>query len=318
MKKLLSRFVFFSGSIIIAFMLNGCTKKDTISTPGESETFATTIEKASSPAADPAIAYVNNNKLMVMNTDGSNKTVIASGTSIGAPSWSPDAHSIVFPGTVNAVNGLWVVDVAVVNGVPTGSNLHKITINLAGTPGSPSWSPLGDLIAFTNSTSPDYDRNIYTIAPTGGTPTIVYTSATELFPRQPDWSPDASKLVFSEATIAAPYQWNLLTYDLSNLQVTTVIPLTSSIAVKGSAWSRNGDRIAYSNGNSNPEAIYTVTPTSNATPIKVVDGAFPTWSPNDSKLAYNGSKPAGIYSYSFSSGTRQKLADGTWADWRRF
>src|SRR5438046_898469 len=153
MKKKLLSFGLFSCTAIISLFFWSCAKKDTITFPPETSPSITAAEKTSSATADPAIAYVNNNKLMVMNTDGSNQTVIVSSTSIGAPSWSPDAHSIVFPGIINAVNSLWIVDVAVVNGIPTGSNLHRVTINLAGTQGSPSWSPLGDAIAFTNATS---------------------------------------------------------------------------------------------------------------------------------------------------------------------
>ncbi|HUS03351.1 MAG TPA: hypothetical protein VMY77_16540 [Chitinophagaceae bacterium] len=314
MKKNLNIPVLLFCALLVSLFFAGCTKKDNSVTPATNVASTQAQRIGSTAPADPAIAYVSNNNLMVMNADGSNQTVIVSGGA-GAPSWSPEAHSIVF----TRAGGLWIVDVSVVNGVSTGSNLHRIPFTLSGTQGSPSWSPAGDLIAFTNaSAGSEYDRNIYTISPAGGTPAIVYTSANGLSPRQPDWSPDGSKIVFSEATDASPYQWNLLVFDRSTSQLTEVIPLSSSIAVKASAWSRNGDRIAYSNGNGSPEAIYTVAPTANATPVKVIDGAFPTWSPGDLKLAFNGNKPAGIYSYTFSTGTRQKLADGTWADWRRF
>src|SRR5690242_6348625 len=184
MKKISSRMILFSIAATVTLFLISCAKK-VILTPMESTTSTITAEKASSAAADPAIAYVSNNNLMVMNADGSNQTVISSGGA-STPSWSPDAHSLVFARS----GGLWIIDVAVVNGVPTGSNLHQIPFTLAGTQGNPSWSPLGDRIAFTNTTSPAYDRNIYTVSPSGGDLVIVYTSASGLTPRQPDWSPD--------------------------------------------------------------------------------------------------------------------------------
>lgn len=325
MKQISSWFALFSCAALAGLLLGSCTKKDKVLNPQSvSNTFSTVVEKAPTPPvppADPAIAYVVTGtvpKLMVMNADGSNQTVIQTGTSIGQPSWSPDAHSIVFTGTIGGQNGILIVDVSVVNGIPTGSNLRPIPINnVTNKPSWARWSPLGDLIVF-RATSSEYDRNIYTIPPTGGTATIVYTSPTGISPTHPDWSPDASKLVFCEATNGAPYQKNLLVLELETSQVTTVLPFSDFYLKRWPAWSRNGDRIAYSgtSGN-NAEAIYTVTPVANATPVKVINGVFPTWSPDDSKFAFNGSKPAGIYSYTFSSGTRQKLSDGTWANWRR-
>ena len=204
------------------------------------------------------------------------------------------------------------MDVSVENWKPTGKNLRQI---LQGSNAiTARWSPSGDQILFFSAN----DGMLYVIPPTGGTPTVVYTSPAGLYPADPDWSPDATKLVFYERTVASPYLWNLKVYNLNTKEVTAVVP-PSSAQLSCPAWSRSGDRIAYWKNSSAGRAIYTVTPTSNPTPVKVIDGGiFPTWSPDDSKLAYNGSKPAGLDSYTFSNGTNPKLADGTWPDWRRF
>jgi Tol biopolymer transport system component len=66
------------------------------------------------PPANPVIAYVSGNNLMVMNPDGSNQTAIAA--SGGRPSWSPDGKHIVFVG--GSPQQIYTIEVSVVNGKP--------------------------------------------------------------------------------------------------------------------------------------------------------------------------------------------------------
>jgi Tol biopolymer transport system component len=346
MKQLSLWFALFSCAVLASLLPESCTKKDgALNLQSMSNPSSTAVRKPSPPpppppaAADPAIAYINNSNLMVMNADGSNQTIIATADnaySIKYPSWSPDAHSIVFCGTIGGLRGMWIVGVSVVSGKPTGSSLHQVTINQTGYPAWMKWSPVGDLIVFIGGAYPGADDpNIYRITSTGGDPRIVYTAATtgppsptSAFCEWPTWSPDATKLAFLEVSDGINAPRNLNVFDLGTRTVTPVVLLgTSSGTAVGIAWSRNGGRIAYGFSSSSiGYAIYTVTPTSHVTPLYLFAGYYPTWSPDDSKLAYwapalQGNK-AGIYSYTFATATttatRQRLADGTMPDWRMF
>jgi Tol biopolymer transport system component len=256
-----------------------------------------------------------------MNADGSNQAVVvqgAQGDGFAFPSWSPDATHIAFDAQIGGVSGIWITDVTVVNGTPVGSNLRRIPINLAG--GQDVWSPRScltpcDTIAFTR------DASIYVVLPTGGTPTIAYTSPQGLAPSQFDWSPDASQLVIMEATLQLPAQWSLVVFDRRSSTRTVIVPL-GGFFVRYPAWSRGtANLIAYSgySGN-NPEAVYTLASTG-GTPVKVTDGRDPTWSPDNAKIAFFGSSghEGCLCTLTFPTGAIQALAGGGRnPDWRRF
>jgi Tol biopolymer transport system component len=334
MKQLSIWFAFFACATLASLLPESCTKKDAALNSQNTLNSSAKPVPPPPPPADPAIAYVNGGNLMVMNADGSNQTVIVTGDnaySVKRPSWSPDAHSIVFTGTIGGLTGMWIVSVSVVNGKPTSSNLHRVTINLTGNPAWAKWSPIGDSIVFIGGAYPGADDpNIYLIASTGGDPRIIYTAATtgppsptSAFCEFPTWNPDASKLAFCEISDGVNAPRNLNVFDLGTRVLTNVVPLGSNIAIEGVSWSRNGDRIAYGySSNIIPQEIYIVTPTSNATPVSLFAGVFPTWSPDDSRLTYLSpairSDKGGIYSYTFATGTRQRLSDGTMPDWRKF
>ena len=312
MKQLSLWFAFFASAVLAGLLPVSCTKENGALDPlSMSNKTSMAANKPSPPPstspADPAIAYEDRGtgKVMVMNADGSNQTVVASG---GLPSWSPNGHSIFFEGSVGGVGGFAIVDVAVTTGNKViASNLRHVPITQPGTANGGRWSPLGDQIVFIFE-----DQNVYTIPPTGGTAKIVYTSPAGLMPFDPEWSQDGSKIVFTEWNDAFT-QSNLQVLDLTTKIITTVRPLTTEM-IYGPTWSRHGDRIAYTGS-----GIRTVTPTANATPVNVTSGGYQTWSPDDSKLAFTGGRKSSIETYAFSGGAITILASsGVFADWRRF
>src|SRR5258708_1865199 len=108
-------------------------------------------------------------------------------------------------------------------------------------------------------------------------------------------------------------QSSLKLLDITTGAITTVVPFGPYL-IYTPEWSHHGDRIAYEAGGT----IYTVAPSSNATSTKVTSGSYSaTWSPDDSKLAFVGGRTASVMTYTFSSGTTQTLATGTWPDWKR-
>jgi hypothetical protein len=95
------------------------------------------------PPADPKIAYVNGNALMVMNVDGARQTMIYEGT-VQGPNWSPNGDSIAFLGTytTGVSRELWTIDISIVNDEPVGSNPTLLYDNAYY---NPAWSPDGDI-----------------------------------------------------------------------------------------------------------------------------------------------------------------------------
>jgi Tol biopolymer transport system component len=329
MKQLSLWFAFFSCAVLASLLPVSCTKENGALDPlSMSNKTSMAVNKPSPPPpppADPAIAYVAQgingvSNLMVMNADGSNQTVIYTGTGIWFPSWSPGGTKIEF----GMNSGLWIVGISVVNRKPIGSTPFQIPGS--GQFGSPNsggkWSPDGNWIAFTVLGQDAQMSNIYLISatPTGGTPIVAYTSQSGLFPFDPDWSYDSKKLVFDEEQMNSPYYSDLKIVDVSgslpSTNVTTILPL-SSLFINTPDWSRNGDhRIAFSDNIS----IYTVVDNlTSQTPVKVTGGRYPTWSPNNLELAYRSfaKNTVTITTYNFSTHATTSLGSGTWPDWKR-
>lgn len=278
-------------------------------------------------AVIPSIAYFATTGLAVMNFDGTNQTVIApwKGAFQGGtqPRWSPDGSKLW-------IDGNWVIDVSLVNGKPIGSNLHQVPIVFpAGVtnPGATAWSPVAGQIV---TTALDGSVGCIFVAPAaGGTATRVYTSPAGFIPTWPDWSPDGTKLVFTEwptnlGAHQAEFAKRIVVLDLATSAV-TVIESFTNLDVVSPHWSRGGDRIAFSGADTaHVSSIWTIAATG-GTPVQVVGGLQPAWSPDDSQLAYytlaiskGGKWVYTAYSITLATGASQLLVNGGRApDWRR-
>jgi Tol biopolymer transport system component len=263
------------------------------------------------PPADPAIACIAKRRgtgpwdLKVMNADGSNLTTVYTSTSpqFTLPSWSPGGDHIAAASVFN----VWRIDVAVVNGVPTGSN-PTILLDRTTTLGGVAWSPLGDQIAFHDVNL----KTIETIPANGGSATVLYTSTDpHTFIPSLAWSRDAAQIAFTEGgairvltigggttTVLGPEYWQQLGLDPPNFL----------------DWARTQDVLTFSVGASGYLAVYTLD-ISGGTPDFVVEGWVPTWSPDDQYILF---EDRGFKKVNVNTGQITSLGvGGQWPDWRR-
>lgn len=266
------------------------------------------------PPANPAIAFkaegrvrgngggwVTAHFLKVMNADGSNVTTIYTsvigpgyGGIINRPSWSPDGRSVAFQN-----DGVRLIDVSVVNGVPTGTNARLLVSEPAG---QPAWAPQGDLIAYVNSTA----HTLEVVPATGGVPQVLYSSLSSLW--SPSWSPDARRIAFLEGDGATSHTIRVL--DRNDMTVTTV--LGPEGGPWNPIWARTQDVLAFTDASGN---IYTIQLPS-GTPTLVRAGSMPDWSSDDRDIVFGGG--GSLYKVDLATGSTTLLTSGgMYPGWRR-
>jgi Tol biopolymer transport system component len=242
-----------------------------------------------------------------MNADGTNVTTIFTHNSalFSLPTWSPNGHAIAASQNFN----LWRIDVAVVNGVPTGSN-PTVILDRPTTLGASAWSPLGNQIAFVDVSQ----KTIETIPATGGVPTVRYTSTSPFtFVSYLAWSRDASEIAFTEG--GAIRILNIATGMATTILGAEVWQQLGVDPPQFLDWARTQDVLTFSVGSESSIAVYTLQlPSGN--PVFVVDGWVPTWSPDDQEILFD---KGGLRKVNLATGQVTNLrASGQWPDWGRF
>ncbi|KAA0238971.1 MAG: hypothetical protein EDM74_05370 [Armatimonadetes bacterium] len=267
----------------------------------------------STPPADPAIAYLvlgNKPSISVMNADGSRKTVVLQFKSqlITGISWSPDGTMLAFGGSFRLSDGILrqgiaVLDVAVVNGTPVGSNLR--VIGSLPPYAKPTWALDGSYIAFGS------DDKLYGISPNGGAPFVV-AALPDFGGGSVSFSPDGARVAYNSYD---GFGYFLRVLNLSDQSTYVVCPTSNDI--RHIDWARNSDRIAMDPGG---PVVQIVDALPNSTPETIATSSwFPTWSPDDSRILYTTGASDSIVIRNLITGTVTSTgAKGRQANWRRF
>jgi Tol biopolymer transport system component len=267
------------------------------------------------PPADPAIAYramvykgrSASSQLVIMNADGSNKTVVLD-AGAGGPTWSPDGLELAFKSDVQG-RGLYVIG-------RDGTGLSKV-LDLAAVPrlaaGSPAWSPVledgSTWLAFTSDVEgPDgsYDVADLFVVRLDGTGLLNVSSTPGVKEWLPTWSPDGRRIAVDAGSHNTGY--DIITYDLElvggALTVTGSTNLTGSGSpldtelVQMPGWSKAGSSVAVQ---VNYQSIWVIdaddpASVSEMLPASVLsaDLQWPTWSPDDSQIAFRVAGRSGL------------------------
>lgn len=293
------------------------------------------------PPPDPEIAYVNDGSLMVMNADGTNQRVVLAGSNnsgstvhgIGNPDWSPEGDRIAFGATIEDQRGIYVINV-------DGTGLRLVVASQGPLTAVPRWSP-GPIpggttvIAYVDVTVPGANSDIYLVDPDAADPTPELLADTPTWFESPcSWSPSATKLAVDindgsgSEDLWAVYDFVAGTYTLHQHPG----PLAGA-NVSQLGWSKTDEtRIAWTvklPGEDkldiwivdldDPAGAWNLTATETAAERR------PTWSPDDTRIAYMTQVPgrgkttvAGAEIFDMTSGTVvASLAGVNFPSWRR-
>jgi Tol biopolymer transport system component len=278
-----------------------------------------------SPPANPEIAW-SKDGIWVMNADGSNQARVTPPDGwIGNPAWSPlvgESPSYQLAYSDIDTDTLWIVDISVVSGVPRGSAPRVLTTGGR----EPSWSPLGDEIAYLRP-GPEGGAGIWTTDTAGTTRTRVYEPPAEegrTFMR-PAWRSDGLALAFWEdRSPSSP--------DYKKIQVVTrasrTAPWSDTVttvyldpdAPAGSSldWARTKNVLVFTDNQYAGAPIELLDLDSRS--VKTVGiGLRPSWSPDDRYLVYYGRRGA-VTKLELATGALTALARESGCcrpDWRR-
>jgi Tol biopolymer transport system component len=157
----------------------------------------------------------------------------------------------------------------------------------------------------------------------------LYTSPAGTSVSYPTWSPDAATIAFMELTYP-PYSYEIKTFDVATSAVTTIYgPVTTHI--HWLEWGKSADSTEIVFTMRIPDGgfgVYTIdiaSPSPTAVLIEGGDSRFPSWSPDDSQIAYTSKtpRPKGpktdfkIWVEDIATGDRTELVKGWALDWIR-
>ncbi len=317
--------------MVLTFIIAACTKTSTIDLGSPYNSLPASQLKSPPPPppspANPAIVFNADTvfqfrgqgrsvqAIFVMDADGSHRKMIyhdfltsGSSWSIGTasdPAWSGNGQQICFTGRVASSStppirplsgnlSVYTLNVSLVNGVPTASNLLKILDGAANgiNYSTPRWSPTVNEIVVKTYQSGNPEK-IQIIPSTGGTPTTIYTvPTTDYTLSSPCFSPDGSKLAFHLRNSPTGEKW-IKVIERSTGTALNSIVLDPAYSWSNLNWSNTSGSSTLTFRNIIPNTgaqgtLFTLDFAISSTPVPVAsNAAYPTWSPDDSKIAFS-------------------------------
>jgi len=206
-----------------------------------------------SPTGDKIAFYSDEGgteDLWVMSPDGKNRSRLTRSTEIKRhPNWSPSGNMLVYE-SLPAISKsqpskpeqwkLWLIS-------SDGKNARQIT-SREGSDTNPSWSPDGSAIAFDSNIDGNYDIRLITNINkviTGASPLYAKLTDNKWDNRNPEWSPDGSKIIFQSNGKGS---WDIMEIGVDGTNLNTVVA-TQSDEIEPD-WSSDGKWILYSTNES--------------------------------------------------------------------
>jgi len=270
------------------------------------------------PPPDPAIAYIDDGWLMVMNADGSNQTPVGKNGRGAQPDWSPDARRLVFAYTPskrdNNEVGIYLINV-------DGSGLCKLAPIYSSTT-NPAWSPPmadgSEWIVYSDYRPESAQKDLFAVRADCNNPgaPVNLTNTPDVGEWRPSWSRFANRLT-AEATGAVrfvvlydvlPPQNGLLVPQLSYRGTLQELGLFQDRVHGAPSWAKNDDRIVLV-GTADPNPYghsydlwvtdLTVAGTHQLTFSTEPGGPFfPNWSASGNEIVYELGSSSGLPTFS--------------------
>ena len=284
--------------------------------------------------ANPELAY-DNLGLRVVDADGTHETVLLTGIyGYSSPSWAPGGDGTDgSPYRITLMDQLCLVatlEVALVNGVPEARSLVSFGLPSGAIAAcDPVWSPLGHEIAFGEGSG---DASSVWVMPADPARVAEAENVYDAPPGHaiwwPAWDRTGTLIAFIDKDYSDNGRTSLRIVNRVTGDTATVVAPGAMGQIMRPNWANTRAELAFSSsaggGGGRPcHAVYTVRLGSDMRPVetpqKRVCGAGPSWSPDDTEIAFHeAGGQGGVHAYSTVSGsTRRLTGSGVWVDWRR-